>query len=652
MYKIYKTSLHSAIDYAAEELKKYLRMMMPYCGEIAISYDPDAKDGFRLGLMQDFGLDVSDAEDVSLDDILYINTDGDGGIIAGDNARSVLLSVYEYLRREGCRWLFPGTDGEFIPTVDVLAPVSFRHKPSCRYRGQCNEGAEFQDNMIAAIDFTPKLGMNIFMMEFKNPRGYYKHYYNHQNNEMNREPEPVTLETVMQWKRQCEAEIAKRGLQFHDMGHGWAVEAIGIDSAYGASDRDNDALLTDEQRQYLALNKDGTRRLVGNTPNYTQFCMSNKVAREKIVKYIADYSEKASNVDYMHVWLGDAMNHHCICDNCKQKMPTDWYVIMLNELDAELTRRGLKTKIVFIAYTDTMWAPETETIKNQERFTLLFAPISRKYTESLVIDADGVKIAPFKLNENKHPATIGEMFLHLDEWRKKTWKGKTLAYEYHFWKHQYYDVANIGMSRVINDDIRAYLANGVDGVIQDGSQRSFFPTGLAFYTYARSMFDSTLTYEEIEKDYFSTAFGEDWEAFRDYLKKLGDAFDARYLEGELSADPERSVYYNPAHAEQLKKVRGITEEGRELIKAHYNMPYRIQTASVRILERHSRYADLLADALIPKTVGDDEEASRLFEKMKAEFGKEEVYMQNSYDHFLAFYSLNSIFSKKTKDIIH
>ena len=88
MYKIYKTSLCSPIDYAAEELKKYLRMMMPESGEIDISYAPGATDGFRLGLMQDFGLDVSDAEDPVLDDILYINTDAEGGVIAGDNPRS------------------------------------------------------------------------------------------------------------------------------------------------------------------------------------------------------------------------------------------------------------------------------------------------------------------------------------------------------------------------------------------------------------------------------------------------------------------------------------------------------------------------------------------------------------------------------------
>ena len=70
----------SPVDYAAEELKKYFRMMMPEGGDVSIAYDPEAKDGFRLGLMQDLGLDVSDAEDTELDDIIYIETDTRGAL--------------------------------------------------------------------------------------------------------------------------------------------------------------------------------------------------------------------------------------------------------------------------------------------------------------------------------------------------------------------------------------------------------------------------------------------------------------------------------------------------------------------------------------------------------------------------------------------
>ena len=125
MYYINKISSGEAIDFAASELKKYLRMMMPEGGNVVINYAPEAKDGFRLGLMQDFGLDTSDVKDTELDDILYIDCDIEGGIIAGDNPRSVLIAVYEYLRKNGCRWILPGVDGEYIPMQDIV-PVKLR----------------------------------------------------------------------------------------------------------------------------------------------------------------------------------------------------------------------------------------------------------------------------------------------------------------------------------------------------------------------------------------------------------------------------------------------------------------------------------------------------------------------------------------------
>ena len=48
--KIFKVSSGSAIDFAAEELKKYLRMMMPEENDIPVAFNPLATDGFRLGL--------------------------------------------------------------------------------------------------------------------------------------------------------------------------------------------------------------------------------------------------------------------------------------------------------------------------------------------------------------------------------------------------------------------------------------------------------------------------------------------------------------------------------------------------------------------------------------------------------------------------
>ena len=108
---IYKFSQNHVADFAAVELKKYIMMMEPrerapeiYCGT-------GSEVGLKIGLMSDFGLDAYAEGNVHLDDSIYIDADEHGGIIAGSNERSILLGVYEYLRKNGCIWLFPGVDG-------------------------------------------------------------------------------------------------------------------------------------------------------------------------------------------------------------------------------------------------------------------------------------------------------------------------------------------------------------------------------------------------------------------------------------------------------------------------------------------------------------------------------------------------------------
>ena len=645
MLKISKISSYSAVDYAAEELRKYLRMMMPECGNIEIVYNPEAKDGFRLGLMQDFGLDVSDAEEPELDDILYIDTDENGGIIAGDNPRSVLLSVYEYLRQNGCRWLMPGVDGEFIPMQDIK-PVKYRHKPSCRYRGQCNEGAEYQSDMYDVIEFTPKVGMNVFMMEFFIP-GYYRHYYNHTYNEMNRTPEPISNEQMLQWKRACEAELSKRGLMFHDIGHGWTCQPFGINTSMrGGNEDENNATLTEKQRSFLPL-INGERKLFRGVPNWTQFCMSNDEGRRTVAKYVAEYAENHTNSDYIHVWLGDLHNNHCECEGCRKKTPSDWYVILLNEIDEELTKKNLNTRIVYIAYTETMWAPEVEKLKNPSRFALLFAPISREYSHPLSVSGNEVKITPYVRNNNKLPNNFEELFAHFSNWTKD-WNGANLAYEYHFYIRQVNDVGGISHARVVNEDVKFYKSHKINGVIQDGSQRSFFPTGFAFYTYARTLFNVELSLDEIAEEYFSCAFGEDWRKFYDYLEKLGEAFGFDYLSGDRNRKKNISDLYDPSWVPSLKKVYGIVKEGRKLIEEHYNSEYRVRTVSVRLLEFHALYSEMLADALIEKAVGNDEAAAQLLRKMRDVVGKYELQFERYYDQYMMFYRLNGIEKLPTK----
>ena len=642
MYRIYKIASNPVVDFAAEELKKYLRMMMPRCGEIIISYDPNATEGFRLGLMENFGLDTSEAEEQDLDDIIHIDTDENGGIISGNNPRSVLLAVYKYLTINGCRWLFPGVDGEFIP-IKGIEPVKYHKLADCRYRGQCNEGAESQQAMLETIDFSPKVGMNVYMLEFDIPKAYYDWYYNHTYNEMNREPEPINADTVLQWKRACEVEIAKRGLQFHDIGHGWNAEAFGISTVDGWV-KDESNPIPEEARQYLAL-IDGKRDLFKGVALNTNFCMSNPEARKIVTKAVCDYAEANPHVTFLHVWLADYQKNHCECDVCRTARPSDWYVVFLNDIDEELTRRELATRIVFCVYSDTAYEPTCEYIKNPERFTMLMGAISRSYTYSVEKDPKVEELTPFILNKSARLDTMEEYIVRANLWRHFA-PCKSFAYEYHFWKHQFYAPGTLCFAKRICEDIVSYRENNFNGLIEDGSQRCFFPNGFSFYCYAQKLFDTSVTYEELEEDYFKHAYGEGWQLALDYLKAVDEHMPQTYMEAKHTSRIPNN-FYKPEMEEKLLSLVPVAKEFAEKLDGYKNMPIRVQTVAMRLLKLHAEYVQGLAQAMALKSLGKDAEAKDAALSFFADFGKNEVAWERYYDHMLMVHAMNVIFNSKS-----
>ena len=389
----------------------------------------------------------------------------------------------------------------------------------------------------------------------------------------------------------------------------------------------------------------GKRALHGGAPVYTNVCMSNPTVRKKIVDYAVKYSKAHSNIDYLHIWLADMFNNHCECDTCREKTPSDWYVQLLNEMEGELTRNGLGTNLVFISYVDTMWAPEREKFNNPDRFTLLFAPITRSYTATLPPLSEEFKLQKYERNKLTLPKTLTENLAYLNEWNK-TYDGLKIAFEYHFWRHCVLEPSGIGLSRRIVEDVRAYKEHGIDGMIEDGTVRWFFPNGFAYYTTARSMFDTSLTEKDIAEDYFPYLYGKDWKKFYSLLDEIGAAFDCEFMEGEKSKAPDFSNYYDPSHAENLRRIPTLVASLRELIEANYNSEYRVGTVGVRLLEYFADYAEGLSRALVEKALGNEEEAHRLGTEFLNEFGSKEIYIENYYDHFMAEGAISTIFKVK------
>ncbi|MBE6713137.1 MAG: DUF4838 domain-containing protein [Ruminococcaceae bacterium] len=646
MFTINKLFDSEVIDHAAEELKKYLRMMMPDAGDVIIRYDPKATDGFRLGLLENFGLPF-EGEDPRLDDEIYIEAASKGGILAGSNPRSVLFAVYRFLRENGCRWLYPGIDGDYVPLKDI-GPVYYHKLATHRFRGFCNEGSESQTTMLECCDYYAKLEMNVYMLEHLIPISYYNRYYNHIGNEKNRAPETVPHSQILQWKRQHEAEIAKRGLMFHDIGHGWTCEPFGLPSSDGKN-RIKGMTIPQETLDILAL-VNGKRQLRSANPNLTNVCMSNPEVRSKMVQFVANYAEKHQNVDYLHVWLADGSHCHCECDNCRKLSPSDWYMVIMNELDEELTRRALDTRIVFIAYVDTLWGPQEIRLKNPERFSLLYAPISRSYQSSVREDSVIPEAAPFELNKWVAPKNAEEALGVLNTW-KKTWKGPIFCYEYHFWRHQYADLGGIELAKRLHEDVRSLKYMGVDGIVQDGSQRSGFPNAFPAYVYAAALFDRDVSFEELMEDYYSHVYGKNWREVAEVLEKMGKAFDFAYMDGRCSIDENVSRFYKPDHVKDLEKVAEIAREERNLAaKATGELP-RPQSVSFRLLAFHADFCEELAKVVKEKALGHNYKAEAMFFAFMEKMGKREAEFQRYYDHGLIYYSYNMTFKRPKKIMI-
>ncbi len=262
------------------------------------------------------------------------------------------------------------------------------------------------------------------------------------------------------------------------------------------------------------------------------------------------------------------------------------------------------------------------------------------------------QVIPYNRNKNVFPQTLSASLDYLDEW-KKVWKGSNVAFEYHFWRHQCYDLSDLMQARVLSEDVKAYKENGVDGIIACGTQRCFFPTGFSFFVMARTLFDTSLTYEELEEEYFAALYGKDWKLFRDYLARIFDALPFDFFSRDVARTRE-NVHYDPEMAKKIASIRDITKEGRELINAHKHEGFRVNTVALKILEFHADFCDLVSDWMSAKANGELDKAWELYDKARIEIGKREIFFEQYYDHsiyFTEYYHTQNQKSPSREDIV-
>ena len=627
---IYKLRPNTTIDFAAEELKKYLRMMMPGKGDVTIDLRPDAKDGFRLGLFEDFNIPC-ESTDPYQDDIVHIEASAEGGILAGSNPRSVLFAVYRLLKLNGCRFFYPGAEGEYIPMKD-LEPTSYHKMADHRLRGHSLEGAASLEQTLAYIDFHAKEELNTFSLLLVD--NYQTKYYNHLHNEQNRPPEEYDGKVAeSQWRALYECELTKRGIRIISGEHDLIPTALGLEMTDLQLYRSGQKQISEDLVPLLAFAR-GRRHLYNRNIIDTNLCYSNPKARELIVNRAVEMAQEKPYLDYLGVGLADSSRNHCECEECCKKRPSDWYVMLLNEVDAKFTELKIPMRILFSFYVDTMFAPLEERLNNPDRFILQFCPIARSYMASITEDIVLPEPLPYIRNAWTPPKNTEEAFALFREWQK-VFPGPCGVFEYHFWRHQYRDPGTMAFARRVYEDSLSHRAMGTCGCTQDGSNKSYFPNGFAEYIYAETLVNRDLDYEQELKNYYSVLYGNDWEMVVSYLKRVSNAFSFAYLEGEQSSDPSRGTHYNPAHAADLGEVAELAAEIRSVYKKRKPANIRVQGLAWRLLMRHAEYCEGFAAVMMEKCVGHDRLALEKYAKFLLEFGKHDYETERYFDFNLA-----------------
>ena len=634
---------NETLRYSAEELGKYWEMMTGEKPSVAYAATA-AADAVNLGLLADFGRPADDVEDAVLEDVLDVNIECGRGFIAGSNPRSVLMAVYRFLRAAGCRFIRPGEGGEIVPKADLGAErFVYRKKADHIFRGECSEGAISYEHMRDTVYWMPKVGFNMFMIEGLVPYFYMHKWYAHVSNLRLGGHGEVTDFAFLEGEiAKLEKDMRKLGLQFHNIGHGWMFEPLGVHMGSPANEA---AALREEDKRHLALINGVRDRYCGDT-FFTNFCYSNPETRALLVSFWVDYLKKKPYVDFPHIWLADALNNHCECDECRKKEPSDWYVILLNEIDEALTKAGIDVKLVFILYTDTLRPPKTERLLHPERFILLSAR-SIDYNKGYEkVDFEG-EIPPYE--RNKFPTVSPAL---ADLWRKE-WmeafgvKIPACVYEYRFYTFHYNHLGHLKLAEGVHRDVLRLKMMGFDGNMSDQTPRAFFPTALPMSVLGETLFDESLDYEAFAEDHLYHTYGEDYKAARKYLEAVDAILDpvtmntdykAAGMEeagiGSESDGKGKPWRGNAAFARDLEGIPAVIEEIRPFIEKNEHKGEEVHKKSWFYLRHHTFIVENVAKIYHEAAIGSIEKAREMFLSFMDELSGKEMEIHEAFDLFL------------------
>ena len=457
-----------------------------------------------------------------LDDEILVRPVNRATVVTGSNPRSVLIAAYRMLGQLGASWSAPGKKCEILPRVPAqrVYSVRLREKPSMRHRGMVIEGACSIEHVLELIDWMPKVGYNSWFLQFVTSLFFYDRWY---NGDEPRAPKPrraLTVEGALEFDSRAIAASKKRGLLVHRAGHGWTSSALGLNNLgwYETFPK-----LGPAKRELLA-EVGGKRALFGNIAINTELCYSNPRARTLFTRAVVDYASRHPEIDCLHVWLSDGANNFCECPACRRKKPSEWYALLLRELSRAFDRTDLATRIVFLVYLNLLEPPAREKLPEDDRFILMFAPITRCYQHAIGhANCRGIGTAgPWRRNKVVSPRTNREYMRILEGWLD-VWRGDSFAFDYHMWMAAHRGMNPWGLARVAHRDMRDYHKAGINGIMNCSVVRCFWPAPLVVSAIAAGAWNPRPGFARTASGILEDACGRQGKAVEKYLTSLDGA---------------------------------------------------------------------------------------------------------------------------------
>ena len=175
------------------------------------------------------------------------------------------------------------------------------------------------------------MGFNAYFIQFREAYTFFDRWYTHLEN-------PTKPAEPFRWSRRASSwpsavrEIKRRDLLYHAVGHGWTCEPFGI-PGLGWEQRQEQSCREDVTPYLAEVN--GERALWQGIPLNTNLCYSNPEVRRIIVSEHRRLRRRSTRTSTCCTFgWRMARTTSASAPSAARRRPADFYVQMLNELDA------------------------------------------------------------------------------------------------------------------------------------------------------------------------------------------------------------------------------------------------------------------------------------------------------------------------------